>query len=179
MNRVIKHLARLSATLGCVAAIGLFAAPAALFAQEGDMPKVKKYRKRYDFNDPYAVAPPEPVVVESEEVVSPEAPEAKIDVPERVERLMELYQETKEDEFTGRGYRVQIYSGNSDGAEKARFRFMRNHSAVEVHTRYESPVFKVRVGNFRDEEKAQEYCNSIKQEFPSAFVVPETIQVHD
>lgn len=156
-----------------------FAAPNAAFAQEDAMPEVEQYRKRYDFNDPYAVAPPKPVIIQTEEVVQPEAPEAEVVVPARVEKLMELYKETKEDNFTGQGYRVQIYSGNSEGAEKARFRFMSSHSAVEVYTRYESPVFKVRVGNFRGEEDAQNFCNSIKQEFPSAFIVPETIEVGD
>lgn len=78
------------------------------------------------------------------------------------------------------GYRVRIFfdnKQNSRGAsEAAMARFMAAHPGIPAYRSFVSPFFKVTVGDFRTNSEAMHLLESIKGEFPSAFVVKEHIQ---
>ena len=77
------------------------------------------------------------------------------------------------------GYRVRIYFDNSQNArgasEAALNRFVALHHGIPAYRSYQNPFFKVTVGDFRTKSEAMELLQKIKNEFPTAFVLKETI----
>ena len=77
------------------------------------------------------------------------------------------------------GYRVRIFFDNKQTArtesEEALKRFESIFHGVPAYRSYANPYFKVTVGDFRTRSEAMALLESIKQEFPSAFVVKENI----
>ena len=77
------------------------------------------------------------------------------------------------------GYRVRIFFDNSRNAravsEQVASQFSALYPSVGVYRGYENPYFKVTVGNFRTKADATKFLNSIKGQFPSGFIVRETI----
>ena len=59
-------------------------------------------------------------------------------------------------------FRIQIYNGTLEGAQKAK----RNFS-----NEFKAPNYKVRVGKFRTRLEADRYLIQVKNEYPSAFLL--------
>lgn len=77
------------------------------------------------------------------------------------------------------GYRVRIFFDNSQNArgasEAALARFCSSHPGIAAYRSFQSPYFKVTVGDFRTKSEAMELLEAIKSEFPAAFVQKENI----
>lgn len=77
------------------------------------------------------------------------------------------------------GYRVRIYFDNKQNArgesESALNRFMAMRPGIAAYRSYQNPYFKVTVGDFRTKSEAMELLQQIKGQFPTAFVVKESI----
>lgn len=82
-------------------------------------------------------------------------------------------------ERTLSGYRVRIFFDNRQTArtesEETLKRFQTLHRDVPAYRTYANPYFKVTVGDFRTKSEAMELLARIRSEFPSAFVVKESI----
>ena len=81
---------------------------------------------------------------------------------------------------TMNGYRVRIFFDNKQTAraesEETLKRFEGMYHDVKAYRTYANPYFKVTVGDFRTKSEAMELLSRIKREFPSAFVVKESIE---
>ena len=81
---------------------------------------------------------------------------------------------------TMNGYRVRIFFDNKQTArvesEETLKRFEDMYHDVKAYRTYANPYFKVTVGDFRTKSEAMELLSRIKREFPSAFVVRESIE---
>ena len=81
---------------------------------------------------------------------------------------------------TMNGYRVRIFFDNKQTArvesEETLKRFETMYHDVKAYRTYANPYFKVTVGDFRTKSEAMELLSRIKREFPSAFVVKESIE---
>ena len=81
---------------------------------------------------------------------------------------------------TMNGYRVRIFFDNKQTArvesEETIKRFEDMYHDVKAYRTYANPYFKVTVGDFRTKSEAMELLSRIKREFPSAFVVKESIE---
>lgn len=77
------------------------------------------------------------------------------------------------------GYRVRIYFDNAQNArtasEETLDRFLSKYHGVPAYRSYQSPFFKVTVGDFRTRSEALELLERIKGEFPTAFILKENI----
>ena len=77
------------------------------------------------------------------------------------------------------GYRIRIYSGNSQDArrrsEEIAAGFSAAHPGVPVYKSYSNPFFKVTVGDFRTRDEALRFAKSIAGRYQSAFLVREPI----
>ena len=77
------------------------------------------------------------------------------------------------------GYRIRIYSGNSQDArrrsEEIAAGFAAAHPGVPVYKSYSNPFFKVTVGDFRTRDEALRFAESIAGRYQSAFLVREPI----
>lgn len=78
------------------------------------------------------------------------------------------------------GYRVRIFFDNRQTSrtesEETLKRFVDLHKDIPAYRTYTNPYFKVTVGDFRTKSEAMELLSRIRPEFPSAFVVKESIE---
>jgi hypothetical protein len=78
------------------------------------------------------------------------------------------------------GYRIRVFSDVGRGArknsEKAKTQFYEKYPDIPVYRTYDSPYFKVYVGNFRTKMDAIKCLKKIRHEYPDAFVVPDRIE---
>lgn len=77
------------------------------------------------------------------------------------------------------GYRVRIYFDSSRQARTVSEQIMQRFEAlypdIPVYRSYSSPFFKVTAGDFRTRDDAHRFAALIASQFPSAFLVKETI----
>lgn len=85
------------------------------------------------------------------------------------------------------GYRVQIYSSNRQQTAKAEAleleAQMKDKIGLPVYVQYQSPFWKVRVGNFRTYDDAKEYKKLFVQQFPqmqgNTYIVRDKVLVKE
>ena len=80
---------------------------------------------------------------------------------------------------TARGYRLLVVNTNKrDEAISAKTKVYTNFPELEAYLVYQTPYFKLKVGNFRTREEAREYQKLIAPHFPKGVVVvSDTIEV--
>jgi len=85
-----------------------------------------------------------------------------------IEELLEI---KKSIETTSNRYKIQIYSGLSrSAAELARSEFNENYSDWPTSIEFETPNFKIWVGDFRNRLDADRALIRIKKTFINAFI---------
>lgn len=101
-----------------------------------------------------------------------------IEQPDKIRSGMARHIEDNKKEKIS-GYRVRIYfdnKQNSRGAsEEAQRRFQASHPDIMAYRSFSNPFFKVTVGDFRTRSEAIQLMQQISREFPTAFIVKETI----
>ena len=78
------------------------------------------------------------------------------------------------------GYRIQVFYGNDRSqADKVLYEVKTKFHLHEDEADkiYESPAYKVRVGNFYQEVDAQALLQEIRKDYPGAFLVRSTIKL--
>jgi len=76
--------------------------------------------------------------------------------------------------YRGKGYRVQIYNGPSrEKAMAARREFMRRFPGVRSYIEFESPAFRVKVGDYRLRSDADGMLREANSMFSPSMIVPE------
>lgn len=75
------------------------------------------------------------------------------------------------------GYRIRIYFDNNQNARSASSavlnRFKASHPDIPAYRTFDSPNFKVTVGDFRTRSEALAALKDIQAEYPSAFIIRE------
>jgi len=66
-------------------------------------------------------------------------------------------------------YKIQIYSGNRPGADKAQSEFRSSFGEWASTIEFETPNYKIWVGNFNTRLEADRALIKIKQKFANAF----------
>lgn len=66
-------------------------------------------------------------------------------------------------------YKIQIYSGDRSGAERAKASFDASYEKIPSLLVYETPNYKVWAGNFRSRLEADRALVKIKKEFNDSF----------
>lgn len=77
-----------------------------------------------------------------------------------------------------KGYRLQVISTSKrDDANKMKTDLMNRFPEQKTYTLFQSPNFKVRIGNFLKKEEAEKYRNQISKFFPKGiYIVEDTIE---
>ena len=88
----------------------------------------------------------------------------------KIKSLLELKKEMNNNEDDNERYKIQIYSGNRIGAEKAQADFKEAFIGRKATDIYQSPNFKVWTGNFRTRLEADRALRIIQTKFSSAFI---------
>ncbi|MEP0263649.1 SPOR domain-containing protein [Dokdonia sp.] len=89
----------------------------------------------------------------------------------KIPELLKLKTELSINNELGDRYKIQIHSGNSiQTAATIKRRFLNKIGTWEAKVKYETPNYKVWVGNFRNRLEADRALLSIKKEFPNALI---------
>jgi len=90
-----------------------------------------------------------------------------INQDQKITQLLNLKKEMNSDEMH---YKIQIYNGNRADAHEAQTELKSSFDDWQSEIKYESPNFKIWVGNFRTRLEADRALKRIKNKFPSAFI---------
>lgn len=88
-----------------------------------------------------------------------------------IDSLIRKYQRINKKRPLLEGYRVQIFSGSREKAEKVKTKFLEEYSEIPVHNNWNPPTFQIRIGNFRTRLQAERYRQKILGDFPNAYIV--------
>lgn len=80
---------------------------------------------------------------------------------------------------TARGYRLLVINTNKrDDAIAAKTKVYSNFPELKAYLVYQSPYFRLKVGNFKTREEAQQYQKTLGYYFPKGvFIIPDMIEV--
>ncbi|PID87755.1 MAG: hypothetical protein CSB06_03720 [Bacteroidia bacterium] len=95
--------------------------------------------------------------------------------PEGLTYIINKAAEIDNDRFFG--WRVQIYFGSGqramNKAEQVKKDFLKAYGhKYGTYINFDSPFFKVRVGNFRTKVEARLFKEKIKEKFPNSWIIP-------
>jgi len=88
---------------------------------------------------------------------------------ELIPELMEKKTEMVKDSRMGDRYRIQLFSGDNNQASKVIKEYRALYPQWPSTIVYETPNYKVWVGNFRNSLEADKALLTIKNTFPAAF----------
>ena len=99
----------------------------------------------------------------------------------RIDRLIEKHRQYNQANPGVDGFRVQIFfdSGNNSkkAAQTAREKFMEVYPDVIAYLTFNSPYYRVRVGDFRTKLEAEGFLFQHASAYPNAFTVPDRIRI--
>lgn len=94
----------------------------------------------------------------------------------RVAAMQQKYADSQNGKI--KGYRVQIHFGNEKNkAKDIKSKFLTKHNEMRAYDIFESPYFKIRVGDFRTKLEAYKFMKEISESFPGAFIVSDYIEL--
>lgn len=71
---------------------------------------------------------------------------------------------------TESNYKIQIYNGNRSDAEKNRLEFKKSFSDWSTSMQYETPNYKIWIGDFKTRLEADRALLRVKNKFNNAFI---------
>ncbi|MFD0976680.1 SPOR domain-containing protein [Salinimicrobium gaetbulicola] len=98
-----------------------------------------------------------------------QAGQVTIKQDELIPELMEKKTEMVKDSRMGDRYRIQLFSGDNNQASKMIKEYRALYPQWPSTIVYETPNYKVWVGNFRSSLEADKALLTIKKTFPAAF----------
>ncbi|WP_430410345.1 SPOR domain-containing protein [Kordia sp.] len=87
----------------------------------------------------------------------------------KIDKLLTYKTEINQETDNDNRYKIQIFNGNRKNAERAKSKFEINHRDMQAKMKFETPNYKVWVGNFRTSLEADRYLEEVKKTFPNAF----------
>lgn len=150
--------------------LGVLLANVPVFAQSGYSEDVAEFRPKFEVKE---------VVVEINDSASSDASadvEPVMDQNDKVDDMVETMAEGNDRYEYMTGYRIQIYSGESEAGANAARTKARNYftsDELPIEIKYELPNFKVKAGDFIDKLDAYRWWVKLKEHFGRALLVPE------
>ena len=68
-------------------------------------------------------------------------------------------------------YKIQIFNGSSENAKKTLSEFKKEFAAIDGTIIFNTPNYKVWVGNFRTRMEAERNIVELKKRYPNAFLI--------
>ena len=101
------------------------------------------------------------------------AQEATITLNEdlKIHQLLELKKSLEEENKLTDGYTIQLYYGEKNRANNVIQKYRYTYDSWSATIKYETPNYKVWVGNFSSRIDADRALIEIKKKFPSAFIL--------
>jgi hypothetical protein len=93
--------------------------------------------------------------------------QVKIDADKDIDKLLEYKKDIKTIDL----YKIRIYSGDRSGAENTKSQANSLYSGWPSIMEYETPNYKIYVGNFLSRLEADRAMLKVKKNYPSALIL--------
>ena len=94
-----------------------------------------------------------------------------IEIDEELKKLLSLKILVNKKSYEKNYYAIQLYNGNYTRANEVLLEFKEKFPEWESNLTFETPNYKVRVGNFKDLLNASKELDYIRKLYPSAFLL--------
>ncbi len=95
-----------------------------------------------------------------------QAAQVTVEQSKQIDKLLDYKKDLKTIEL----FKIQIYSGSRSVAENTRSKFNSLYNDLPSTIEYDTPNYKIWVGNFRSRLEADRALLKVKKEFPAAFI---------
>lgn len=92
----------------------------------------------------------------------------EVNQSKEINQLLNLKKEINKNEVF---FKIQIYNGNRSGALKTKSEFWKSFSEWPLEMKYETPNYKIWIGNFETQLEADRALLRIKKKFSNAFIL--------
>ena len=97
----------------------------------------------------------------------PQIGEVKINKSEKLEKIIQIKKELNK---KIQNLKIQIYNGDRNQAETIKAEYIETFNDTSAKMIYETPNYKVWVGNFFTQIEADKYLLKIRKKYKSAFI---------
>ena len=94
-----------------------------------------------------------------------------IEMDKDIEKLLSLKILINKNKYEKNYYAIQLYNGNYEKAKEIQSGFIKKFPEWESKLSFETPNYKVRVGNFKEFLEASKKLDFIRKLYPSAFLL--------
>lgn len=95
----------------------------------------------------------------------------QINQDSKIEQLVAIKKELDSERYNAQYFAIQLYYGNYTAAQNIVRGFSENFEEIETSLVFETPNYKVRVGRFKDINKANILLEEIKKIYHGAFLL--------
>jgi len=99
----------------------------------------------------------------------PADPTVTINQDPRIKQLLDIKTKMDKDGVLSENYRIQLYNGSNTEAQKVIKKAEEAFPQWEIDLKWETPDFKVWIGNYRSKLEMDRALKDIKKEFAGAF----------
>ena len=112
------------------------------------------------------------------DIMSVMGPGAKVTQSATVRQALQKYVSANADKSIS-GYRIRVFYNNEPSArsrsESIEATLKNQYPGIGVYRSFESPNYKVTIGDFRSKDEALGIYNALKGTYPTAYIIKETI----
>lgn len=95
----------------------------------------------------------------------------QINQDSKIEQLVAIKKALDSERYNAQYFAIQLYYGNYTAAKNIAQEFSEKFEEIETSLVFETPNYKVRVGRFKDINKANILLEEIKRIYPGAFLL--------
>ena len=89
----------------------------------------------------------------------------------KIEQLLKEKRKINQNISTNESYKIQIFYGNSDDSKKKLQEFRREFKEIDGTIIFNSPNYKVWIGNFKTRIEVERAMLDIKKKHPTALII--------
>ena len=87
------------------------------------------------------------------------------------QKLFQIKKEYSKRVFESTYYTIQIYFGDLKSADSILIDFQENHEGIKSELIFETPNYKVRIGEYKDIDIASQKLAGIRRTYPGSFII--------
>lgn len=109
----------------------------------------------------------------------PEKGNITIEQDEKIAELLNNYFVRNASRPGMQGFRIRIYfdtgQRSREQSEEVMNKFMEHYPGITIYRTFDSPYYKVSIGDYRTRDEAQFVLKQLIRKYPKAFIIPEWI----
>ena len=94
-----------------------------------------------------------------------------VSVDPKIDQLLKEKRKLNTGLFLNEGYKIQIFYGNSDESKKKLQEFKKEFKDLDGTIIFNSPNYKVWIGNFKTRIEVERAMVDIKKKYPTALII--------